>query len=79
MAEDQVGQSASCYLIIVRYNNSCGAWVVNEDSRHILEDDGGGYTPQELQVHTLRALPQSVPWQYVPDEPQDSIPDKEVV
>lgn len=64
MTEDQVQQSADCcYLIIVRYDPDCDAWVVDEDSRHILEErDGGGVTPQELQVLTLRSLPQSVPW-----------------
>ena len=44
------------YLVVIRYNPDLDSWVVDEDSRHILEEDGGGYTIQELSVETLRAL-----------------------
>lgn len=36
------------YLIIIRYDPKSDTWVVDEDSRHILEDDGKGLTPMEL-------------------------------
>jgi len=58
----------SGYLIIVRYNPKYNAWVVDEDSRHILEDDGKGLTPVELQVSAIRSLPQSTSW-LCKDEP----------
>ena len=47
------------YLIIIRYDPKCNAWVVDEDSRHILEDDGTGATSVELQVSAIRSLTQS--------------------
>ena len=45
-----------CYLIIVRYDPEHDVWVVDEDSRHILEGDGGAYAVQELEVEILRPL-----------------------
>lgn len=45
------------YLIIVRKEKE--RWVVDVDSEHILEDDGGNYPIQELQVHTICALTSS--------------------
>ena len=59
------------YLIIIRYDPERDAWVVDEDSRHILEDDGGGLTPMELQVSVIRSLPQSTSW-LRKDEPDTS-------
>lgn len=44
------------YLIIVRKDEESQRWVVDQDSEHILVDDGGNYPIQELQVHTIRAL-----------------------
>ena len=46
----------SDYLIIVRHDEELNLWVVDEDSCHILEDDGGNYPVQELQVHTIRGI-----------------------
>ncbi len=49
------------YLVVVRKDVKSQRWVVDVDSEHILEDhiledEGGGYPIQELQVHTIRAL-----------------------
>jgi len=49
----------SGYLIIVRYDPKRNIWFVDEDSRHILEDDGKGSTSVELQVSAIRSLTQS--------------------
>jgi hypothetical protein len=49
---------ARLYLVIVRYDPDLDIWVIDEDSRHILEDDGGNYPTQELQVRTIRAVGQ---------------------
>jgi len=57
--EPREESSMSGYLIIVRYDPKCNAWVVDEDSRHILEDDSKGMTSAELQVSAIRSLTQS--------------------
>ena len=44
------------YLVIVRRDEDTRRWIVDRDSEHILEDEGGNYPVQELQVHTIRAL-----------------------
>lgn len=44
------------YLIIVKYDKDIDEWVIDIDSRHILEDDGGNYPIQELQVMVIRAI-----------------------
>ncbi len=44
------------YLIIVRFCPNLNTWCVDEDSKHILQDQGGNYQIQELQVQTLRAV-----------------------
>ena len=46
------------YLVVVRYDPDLDAWIVDEDSRHILEDDGGNYPIQELQVQAMRPIGQ---------------------
>lgn len=50
------------YLIIIRHEPKYNAWVVDEDSRHILEDDGKNMTSAELQVSAIRSLTQSKNW-----------------
>lgn len=44
------------YLVIVRYDSELDLWIIDEDSRHILEDDGGNYPIQELTTRTIRAI-----------------------
>lgn len=46
------------FLVIVRYDQDSDAWVVDEDSRHILEDDGGNYPIQELRIQAIRPVGQ---------------------
>ena len=46
------------YLIVVRYDPKQDAWIVDEDSRHILEGNGGNYPIQELRVQAIRAIGQ---------------------
>lgn len=42
------------YLMIVRHHPDTNAWVIDEDSRHHLEEDS--HTVFELQVATIRPL-----------------------
>jgi hypothetical protein len=46
--------SPDSWTIVVRKSN-CGRWVVDHDSEHILEEEGG-YQALELQVTTIRSL-----------------------
>lgn len=42
------------WLVIVRREGD--KWVIDEDSAHIFEDEGGNYPIQEIQVAQIRAV-----------------------
>ncbi len=50
-----VGDDPS-YLMIVRKAENTDQWVVDEDSQHLLTDDGGNYPVQELTISKIRAV-----------------------
>lgn len=52
------------YLMIVKREGE--KWVVDDDSVHLLEDEGGNYPVQELTVTQLRAI--TGVRQYIPTE-----------
>lgn len=44
----------NAYLMIVKREGK--KWVVDDDSVHLLEDEGGNYPVQELTVSQIRAI-----------------------
>ena len=44
------------YLVIIRKED--GRWVVDQDSYHIFEDEGGNYPAQEITIRQIRAIEQ---------------------
>lgn len=48
------------YLIIITYDPERDIWIVDEDSRHILEKCAGGYTVQEIEGQIIRPLTDTV-------------------
>ena len=42
------------YLVIVKRED--GKWVIDVDSYHIFEDEGGNYPIQEITISQIRAI-----------------------